>query len=245
MSNNILWYYQFNNDRAGPVTEEEMVELIARGTVQRGTLVWREGMSDWQQAYLTELSSLFTPSMSADGENSGQLDGIREYLISKVNFPQKLRAWFLIFCIAQCLSVFLAALGPLTLLSAVVSTFFGLLIMYHVWRVIPEDKRMFSPFMTVILMIIPLLNLVWVFYCYYSAAKKINVELAARGEEYRVNEYLALAYGIIVVALSGFFVVTVLSGAVLATLNLTLVVATVFIQIYMMRSFVISLVKLI
>ncbi len=245
MSNDILWYYQFHNDRAGPVTEDEMVELIARGSVQRGTLVWREGMSDWQQAYLTELNSLFIAAGSTADGDSGQLDGVREYLLSKVNFPQKLRLWFLIFCIAQCLSVFLAALGPLTLLSAVVSTFFGLLIMYHVWKVIPENKRMFSPFITVILMIIPLFNLVWVFYCYYYAARKINAELLAIGESYRVNETLALAYGIIVVLLSGFFVVTVLSGAVLATLNLTLVVATVFIQIYMMRSFVISLVKLI
>lgn len=42
------WYYASGNERKGPVTREALVELVAANEVTDSTLVWREGMSDWQ-----------------------------------------------------------------------------------------------------------------------------------------------------------------------------------------------------
>ena len=41
------WYYAVNQEQKGPVSEEEFQALVAAGTVQPETLVWRDGMSDW------------------------------------------------------------------------------------------------------------------------------------------------------------------------------------------------------
>jgi len=42
------WYYEFGGREAGPVSDHEMERLVARGTVNNRTLVWHQGMSDWQ-----------------------------------------------------------------------------------------------------------------------------------------------------------------------------------------------------
>lgn len=44
----ILWYYAEENAKKGPVSELEFEELIGSGVIQAQTLVWRDGMSDWQ-----------------------------------------------------------------------------------------------------------------------------------------------------------------------------------------------------
>ncbi len=42
------WYYAKNQQRFGPVTEEELRRLISDGTLGGSDLVWREGMPQWQ-----------------------------------------------------------------------------------------------------------------------------------------------------------------------------------------------------
>ena len=42
------WYYAVGGERKGPVGEEEFQRLIQQGAVTSQTLVWREGMADWQ-----------------------------------------------------------------------------------------------------------------------------------------------------------------------------------------------------
>lgn len=41
------WYYVEENQRRGPVTEEQLVTLIQQGTVRSETLVWHSGMANW------------------------------------------------------------------------------------------------------------------------------------------------------------------------------------------------------
>ena len=41
------WYYAQGDQRNGPVTESEFEALIAAGTINESTLVWREGMANW------------------------------------------------------------------------------------------------------------------------------------------------------------------------------------------------------
>jgi uncharacterized RDD family membrane protein YckC len=42
------WYYALNGQQLGPVSEQELLQLAAQGTISGGSLVWREGMGDWQ-----------------------------------------------------------------------------------------------------------------------------------------------------------------------------------------------------
>ena len=64
-----MWYYEFNQQPAGPVDEGTIAELLRNGTINALTLVWRDGMADWKHLGETELSSLTraaaAPSMPA------------------------------------------------------------------------------------------------------------------------------------------------------------------------------------
>lgn len=42
------WYYSNNNQQLGPVEDAELQSLAAQGVIHAQTLVWREGMADWQ-----------------------------------------------------------------------------------------------------------------------------------------------------------------------------------------------------
>ncbi len=42
------WYYAVGEDRKGPVSEEEFQRLVQQGVITSQTLVWHEGMANWQ-----------------------------------------------------------------------------------------------------------------------------------------------------------------------------------------------------
>jgi hypothetical protein len=42
------WFYAHEGKQLGPVTEEEFQQLRASGVIAAGTLVWREGLANWQ-----------------------------------------------------------------------------------------------------------------------------------------------------------------------------------------------------
>ena len=55
-----IWYYvDANHQRQGPVTPDELALAFRRGTVNRDTLVWREGLPQWAplEQHLAELPS--------------------------------------------------------------------------------------------------------------------------------------------------------------------------------------------
>ena len=41
------WYYAENNERRGPIEDDAFQALVAAGTIQPDTLVWREGLASW------------------------------------------------------------------------------------------------------------------------------------------------------------------------------------------------------
>lgn len=44
---NMTWYYAQGDQRQGPISDSELDALIAAGTVNENTLVWKEGMTNW------------------------------------------------------------------------------------------------------------------------------------------------------------------------------------------------------
>lgn len=53
------WHYTLNDETQGPVSEEEIQQLISAGTVTAETLVWNSTMTDWQVLSATSLAKLF------------------------------------------------------------------------------------------------------------------------------------------------------------------------------------------
>lgn len=57
------WYYIGHYGQLGPLTREQIDELIDGGVISRETYVWREGMSDWVVAqFCSELTMSFASS---------------------------------------------------------------------------------------------------------------------------------------------------------------------------------------
>ena len=55
------WFYALENERKGPVSDQEFQQLLAQGTINAQTLVWREGFSAWQPYGTTALSPASVP----------------------------------------------------------------------------------------------------------------------------------------------------------------------------------------
>ena len=43
-----MWYYQLEDQAQGPVSEQDIRNLIADGTISDSNLVWKEGMPEWK-----------------------------------------------------------------------------------------------------------------------------------------------------------------------------------------------------
>ena len=72
---NRSWFFASQGQQQGPYPEAQLRALIVRGTVTADTLVWSEGMADWQKAgnipgLLSGVSGALT---SPDGQGGGAL----------------------------------------------------------------------------------------------------------------------------------------------------------------------------
>ena len=62
------WYYQRDGQRAGPVTIDQLKQMLRSGQIPRDELVWGAGMADWLPASQVDAlreSSFLTPAMTA------------------------------------------------------------------------------------------------------------------------------------------------------------------------------------
>lgn len=55
------WYYEENGVQVGPFTERQFEDCVTMGKVRSDTLVWRDGMAEWQP-YSTFLGGAATPA---------------------------------------------------------------------------------------------------------------------------------------------------------------------------------------
>lgn len=75
----MTWYYAENRTQVGPVDDAALDALAREGRIQPDTLVWREGMADWQPyrvARPAQAAALLTPGtptpVAAGGINLGK-----------------------------------------------------------------------------------------------------------------------------------------------------------------------------
>lgn len=51
-----VWYYVLNQSPTGPITQEELLKILASGQISGATPVWKEGMPGWCPFAETELA---------------------------------------------------------------------------------------------------------------------------------------------------------------------------------------------
>lgn len=50
------WHYALNDETKGPVTEDELLELLGNGTLKLSSLVWNKTMTEWSEIAATPLA---------------------------------------------------------------------------------------------------------------------------------------------------------------------------------------------
>jgi len=55
-----VWHYEENGQRKGGVSEAEIAALIQSGKLSYGSVVWKEGMTEWMSIESTKLKSHLT-----------------------------------------------------------------------------------------------------------------------------------------------------------------------------------------
>ena len=71
----MTWYYEKNGIRHDNVTEDDITGLIARGELTAATLVWRQGMTDWQPVSATPLASALLHSTTPPALPGNRIPG--------------------------------------------------------------------------------------------------------------------------------------------------------------------------
>ncbi|MBL9189329.1 MAG: RDD family protein [Opitutaceae bacterium] len=87
------WYYAINGQRLGPVPEAELQKLVTDGVVKADTLVWKEGMAEWQP-YAQAVGGApgpapSTPSATDDGTEVCVVTGQRHPRREMVHYDGK------------------------------------------------------------------------------------------------------------------------------------------------------------
>jgi hypothetical protein len=74
----------------------------------------------------------------------------------------------------------------------IVGAVFGYMLLYQLWKRIPLDIARTTPGKAVIFMLIPIVNLYWVFVAYKGLGEDMNKTLQRHGNQHQVNESLGL-----------------------------------------------------
>ncbi|EMU1126053.1 TPA: DUF4339 domain-containing protein [Citrobacter koseri] len=71
----MTWHYEKNGIRHDNVTEDDITGLIKRGELTAATLVWQQGMPDWQPVSATPLASALLHSTTPPALPGNRIPG--------------------------------------------------------------------------------------------------------------------------------------------------------------------------
>jgi hypothetical protein len=58
------WFYALNGQQNGPVSDAHLDQLLGSGTINQNTLVWRDGMANWQPLQLARTAGAAPPVLN-------------------------------------------------------------------------------------------------------------------------------------------------------------------------------------
>lgn len=97
------WYYVVSNKEYGPVSQAAMVRLLEDGVVSEETLVWSEGMAEWQPLRTTLFAEYLRPKqnmISLAGAASSQPGQVKELPEETARLLLDCRLWSGIYAVA-------------------------------------------------------------------------------------------------------------------------------------------------
>jgi|JI8StandDraft_1071087.scaffolds.fasta_scaffold13603_4 uncharacterized RDD family membrane protein YckC len=80
------WYYALNGQQKGPVSEQDIMQLVSSGTINASTLIWRDGLADWQP-----VSTALPAALDTAPANVPQIGGFAVPAAQKDLYVQQLR----------------------------------------------------------------------------------------------------------------------------------------------------------
>ena len=90
------WYYAVNQERKGPVDDAAMSDLVGNGVITPDTLVWRQGLTEWQPygnvSVVADTEPVADPQpLSSSAPQSIQLGGHTVTEGTKATYVQQLQ----------------------------------------------------------------------------------------------------------------------------------------------------------
>lgn len=165
-----MWYYARNNQRIGPVDDSTVNSLIQNGTITRQTLVWQQGMNDWQQAAQSLLADKFLNVPPAPDSGFRFTNYSNPVITFDKESLRKLYIWF---------AWLLGAGLPLCLLcigipAVIAGTVIHYILLYRFWLLIQDGNARTSPGKAVGFCFIPFFNIYWIYVAIVGLSQDMN-----------------------------------------------------------------------
>jgi len=191
-----MWYYNVNNQPTGPIDDAVMQNLVKSGAITATTLVWQEGMAQWQTLGATSLAPLVpvatTPPAPMQSYQPTQIPAYGMVVKPAAVQIKEMNDMFMWYWI--CLIGILITAG----LSAVASAVLFYIILYRSWGLIQDGYARTTPGKAVGYCFIPFYNFYWIFEAIPGLVKDMNNFIARRNLPIqRMDPGLATAYCIL------------------------------------------------
>jgi len=188
------WFYTRSRQQMGPISEHDLRELVRAGEVETEDYGWREGWEDWikiRQLFPQELawSSRWGAKIEADNPYALPQTKVVPAVGPKKKPPPNVQVkrvsvglwlglwgsfWLQFFYFlwdrsgggGNDVAVFLL------LSTFVIATIYNGVILYRMWWII--RSRGFNPSSSVVLAMIPIVNLLWNFVVYWKWSREYN-----------------------------------------------------------------------
>lgn len=85
---NKSWHCVLNNQRVGPLSEQDIAEMIDKNIINQDTMIWQEGFTNWFPLRETKLSMYLpkmTPPIPTSGLSHQQIDNSKSKSIQVDN----------------------------------------------------------------------------------------------------------------------------------------------------------------
>lgn len=191
-----MWYYMQHSTRQGPLAQEDLERLAMDRAIDRSTLVWREGMAEWQPAGETELRDRLSLPVPVGPQALAVRSPAVEATDPAVQ-AQKLQKWFTVWWVCMLAGIPLAFVfvGFGVLVAAVV---FQYMLLHGLWRTVQDGGARTTPGKAVGFLFIPLFNVYWMFVAHYGLAQELNRVIEREGTGVvKPSEGLALTFCIL------------------------------------------------
>ncbi len=194
-----MWHYNSKGNQVGPISQEEMMNLVKTRVLSPYDMVWKEGMATWGRVADTELGVLVPPPDQRIPPPFSPQGALTLSSGSAADKIKKLNTYFMVFwiCMAAGLPLCVLIVGIFGVIAGAV---FMYMLIYELWKLVPTDIARTTPGKAVGFCFIPFFNFYWIFVAFRGLGEDLNKTFSQRGIQYQVNEGLGLAYCVLVCA---------------------------------------------